>query len=177
MSATTKRTGASLARHRSAQDIGTPRVFLDAVELRFGPLCFDLAASAVNAKAPMCFGVVDDSLSQDWTNLPGTLWLNPPFGNIAPWARKCAQSTEAPHVFRRILMLVPASVGSRWFAQYVHGKAMVLALVGRMAFEGHKQTFPKDLMLVEYGGWRGFDTWEWRPARARRNKQAVEVTP
>ena len=155
-------TGASLARHRSEQDVGTPDNFLRAVVKRFGPIAFDLAATAENDVAAAFFPPIADSLIQDWTCRRGTLWLNPPFGNIAPWARKCRESAATAHAFDRILLLVPASVGSRWFAQYIHGHAMVVALTGRLTFKGHTAPFPKDLILASFGEFRGFDTWAWR---------------
>jgi hypothetical protein len=67
MEATTK-TGATLNRGRSKQDYGTPWEFIHAVQSRFGPLRFDLAASTENQKALEHWGpdVGIDSLTQDW---------------------------------------------------------------------------------------------------------------
>ena len=45
-------TGATMNRHRSVQDVETPRDLLDAVEARFGKLTADLACTRANAKAP-----------------------------------------------------------------------------------------------------------------------------
>src|ERR1700730_1794186 len=124
----------------SKQDYGTPRVFLDAVERRFGKLVFDLAATSANSVARRYYGYradrsFTDSLAQEWTKLKGTLWLNPPFAHIEPWAKKCcfsASSLRGPKIF----FLVPASVGSEWFARHVFDKALVLFLVGRLSFDG-----------------------------------------
>jgi phage N-6-adenine-methyltransferase len=157
-----KRGGATLNRHRSEQDVETPADFLGAVVRRFGALAVDLAATPQNRKAPAAYSPLADSLSHDWTPHEGNLWLNPPFANIAPWAAKCRTSAAAPHDFDRILLLVPASVGSRWYADHVHGHAMVLALTGRLTFVGHRSPYPKDLILAVYGEWRGFDCWDWR---------------
>jgi hypothetical protein len=43
----------------------------------------------------------------------------------------------------------------------VHKKALVLALSGRLSFDG-KAPYPKDLMLVEYNRADGFDVWDLR---------------
>src|SRR5512133_3562881 len=91
---------------RSRQDYGTPRELIAAVEARFNRLDMDLAASPSNAKAPMHYSQADDSLAQDWTCLHGNLWLNPPFADLEPWARKCAESAGEG---RRIFLLTPAS--------------------------------------------------------------------
>ena len=158
---TTTRTGPSMNKGKSKQDYGTPWEFIRTVEARFGTLTFDLAASAENAKAPQFFTEADDSLSQPWP-LDGVCWLNPPFANIADWAKKCA--AVAPSHSGLILFLTPASIGANWFADHVNHKAMVLGISPRLTFEGTTDPYPKDLMLSVYGfGMSGFDTWRWRP--------------
>ncbi len=160
-------TGAAMARGASKQDYGTPRDFLAAVAARFGARAWDLAATPENAKAPAYLTEKDDSLTCDWSRFRGNLWLNPPFANIAPWAAKCA-STDLGGYARRILFLVPASVGANWFAAHVHRKALVLALQGRLTFEGCDQPYPKDCVLCVYGmGVTGFDVWDWRKEIAK----------
>jgi phage N-6-adenine-methyltransferase len=152
---------------RSKQDYGTPRDFLDALERRFGSISFDLAAHRSNAVVPSYFGeggVEEDSLAQKWHLLSGNLFLNPPFGDIVPWAMKCrVESASFPLGIRyqRILFLVPASVGANWFAEHVHNHALVLALQGRLSFDG-KDPYPKDCMLCVFGEKPGFDVWKWR---------------
>jgi phage N-6-adenine-methyltransferase len=160
----TTSSGAALNRHNSRQDYETPADFLAAVVRRFGPLDVDLAATPENAKAEIFITPEQDSLKRRWSGVArGTMWLNPPFANIAPWAAKCAE--EAPRLSHdsRILLLVPASVGANWFAQHVHGHAFVLALQGRLTFGGCEQPYPKDLVLAVYhAGLTGFDVWSWR---------------
>lgn len=154
-------TGASLHRHRSDQEIGTPLDFIAAVEERFGPLTWDLAASAENTKAPNYFTRAVDSLKQDWTVLSGNLWLNPEFAQIDPWASKCRE-TRAQAPKQRILMLTPGSVGTNWFAEHVHLHALILGLRPRIKFVGAKDAYPKDLTLSVYGEAPGFDCWRWK---------------
>jgi len=165
------RTGASLARGQSKQDYATPRKFLDAVQRRFGTIVFDLAAHADNCVVPGYFGpggILQDALSPEcvWQRCPsGSLWLNPPFDTIAPWARKCAEvggftQSRCRSVGQRILFLVPASVGSEWFAQYVDGEALVVFLRPRLSFDG-KNPYPKDCMLCVFGAQPGYECWRW----------------
>lgn len=147
--------------HRSKQDYGTPREFIRAVEVEFGALQWDLAASTENRKAFRYFTEAQDSLMQEWAlGCNGLLWLNPPFSRIAPWAQKC--SVEASRG-AEILMLVPASVGSNWYRDYVHPFAKVLALSPRLTFEGCADPYPKDLILCCYGfGETGLEPWQWK---------------
>jgi len=148
---------------KSKQDYQTPRELLDAVEVRFGKLVVDLAATNVNAVCPRYISPDQDSLTFDWSpsNLGnGNLWLNPPFAHIAPWAAKCA---ERRFDLRFTILLVPASVGSEWHHDYVHGKGYVLPLLPRVTFVGETHPYPKDLMLVVYGfGMVGFEPWRWK---------------
>lgn len=145
---------------KSEQTVGTPRAFIDAVEKRFGKLRVDLAALPENSKAPLCITPEMDSLKQDWNQLSGNLWLNPPYAKIGDWVAKCAEY----HGDGRILVLVPASISTNWFEKHVFGKARIIALKGRLTFEGHTASFPKDLMLLVYdvGEDNGFEVWDWR---------------
>ena len=104
----------------SRQDYGTPWEFIRAVEARFGKIACDLAAHAGNAKADTFLTAQEDSLSVPWADLwrDGTLWLNPEFAKIDPWAEKCA--AESVKRGGLIVMLTPASIGTDWFANHVN---------------------------------------------------------
>lgn len=146
---------------RSKQDYGTPWAFVRACEARFGPMVRDLAASAENAKAPLFYDRERNSMTVDWaTEHPtGTLWLNPEFADLDPWAEKCATVRDRKGF---TLMLTPASIGCGWFARHVLGKAIVLGISPRLTFEGTSAPYPKDLMLSVFGfGLSGFDQWRW----------------
>lgn len=146
------------------KDYGTPRDFIAAVEARFGPIVFDLAASVHNAKASKYWTREDDSLTKSWArifNAGGNLWLNPEFSDIARYAEKCAEESAQRNGL--ILLLTPASIGTDWFARHVNRKAFVLGISPRLTFEGCLDPYPKDLMLSVYGhGLSGFDTWRWK---------------
>jgi phage N-6-adenine-methyltransferase len=144
---------------KSKQDYETPPELIQAVELRFGKLHVDLAARADNAKAARYITPEQDSLSVDWGAefFNRRAWLNPEFADIAPWAKKCS-TTRGLHIF----MLTPASVGANWFAEHVHGKALVLALSPRITFVGASDPYPKDCIISIFGfGVAGFDVWRW----------------
>src|SRR4051812_28420787 len=123
------KTGAANNRGNSKQDYETPWEFIRAVEARYGALDVDFAASIRNAKAPSLYTEEYDSLSFEWNVMGGLCWLNPPFGNITPWAEKCALEASKG---ARILFLVPASIDSNWWNNYVRGKAWVDAVSPRI---------------------------------------------
>ena len=152
-------------RGKSKQDYTTPVEFLDAVKKRFQFPRFDwdLAASRENAvdglgPSDKFYGTEEDSLSSTWWQ-SGHLWLNPPFADIGPWAKKCAENIDSAH---RIYLLVPASVGSNWYADHVHAKALVLFLNGRLTFGDLPTVYPKDCLLAVYGESPWCETWRWR---------------
>lgn len=160
--------GPTINRAGSSGDIWTPQVFIDAVERKFGRLWWDLAAEAHSTKAPQWIGPETDSLVQPWYELIGLLWLNPPFGNITPWALKCAAEKEQG---AEILLLVPRS-GANWYWNWVEPFADVYD-VGRIAFDncfnkrGELVTtpYPKDLILAHYceGSPHGKEQrWRWQ---------------
>jgi phage N-6-adenine-methyltransferase len=151
----------------SKQDYGTPDNFIQAVKRRLGISRFavDFAADASNAKAPHYFTRESDGLAQEWAKFTahGWGWCNPEFANIEPWAKKAAECRSNGG---KVAFLVPASVGSNWFANYVDGYALVLALNGRLAFMPDRPTwlYPKDCILALYHRdiEPGFKVWDWR---------------
>lgn len=155
---------------RSQQDRVTPVEFIEAVTRRWGPIDVDLAASDGQQRAPRWITPEQDTLAQDWCKLQGLLWLNPRFCDAAVYLEKCKRSAGPG---RTILVLLPASVSTDYFARHVWPAAgplaRVIAVRPRIAFVGESAGFPKDLMLVGYGLEPGFETWNW--------KEALMVTP
>lgn len=171
------KTGAGFNRGGSCQTYSTPKIFIDAVKKKFSirEFAYDLAASTENTKAKHFFCEEEDSLAQDWTKLRGDLWLNPPYSLIAPWAQKCAMSapyppqvlkTLSPKPPRRIFFLVPAAVGANWWRDFVHEKAAIKFLNGRISFDG-KNGYPRDCALCVYGEKADYECWHWMPAKGK----------
>lgn len=156
----------------SNQTWETPPEFIAAVERRYGKIGFDLAASAQNRKAEAFYSEADDALTAPWDSIATATghkvkvaWLNPPFADIEPWAKKCAEVRWLP---RWTLMLVPASMGSLWWARNVNPFAQSFG-IPRLKFVGAKDPYPKDLALIVYGFGclpaNGY--WDWRKPLGR----------
>lgn len=151
---------------RSKQDYQTPPDFLAAVEVRFGLLRADLAATYHNAAARPYLSIADDALDVEtrWTiGDPARrfAWLNPPFADITPWVAKArAEALRGAST----LVLIPASLGANWWRDHVHGVAWVLGLNGRLTFVGAADPYPKDCALLVYGPEviARYDVWSWR---------------
>jgi phage N-6-adenine-methyltransferase len=144
----------------SFQAYKTPRDFLDAVEERFGPIDFDLAADKTNTVVPEAyFDKKRDTLVQQWHLIGGLLWLNPEFGTIKPYAKKCATEAEQG---AKILFLTPASTGADWYQRHLVPHGYVIDLAPRLSFDG-VSPFPKDLTLTVFmHGLVGRGFWRWK---------------
>lgn len=163
---------------KSAQIFRTPDNFLVATKALLGieAFAFDFAANAENTCAEYFWDEETDALKQApqfWASrtdselTPGGWgWLNPPFARIAPWAQRCWEMSSEHG--GQVAFLVPAAVGSNWWRDYVHGKAHVLLLNGRLHFMPEKPNwgYPKDCVLCLYGQgelWEPtYKIWSWR---------------
>jgi phage N-6-adenine-methyltransferase len=169
---------------KSKQDYKTPTDFILATKQLLGITYFDVdfAADDTNTQAASWLDKDDNSLlpKWDWKDFlhEGWGWLNPPYDDIAPWAEKCLRTSQAGG---RIAFLVPASVGSNWYRDFIHDQdgVEVLFLNGRLCFIENwdtllnedgtrmypsKPLYPKDTMLVlYYADGRAFDCgiWSW----------------
>lgn len=158
--------------NRSNQVVCTPPEFLAAVVKRFGAIVHDAAATARNRVAKTWFGpgspLGEDALDPrtNW-QIPGLIFLNPPFGILGAFAARCRRETHMvgrKPALPEILMLSPAAVSTEWYHDYVWGKAMVYALRPRITFVGEAQGFPKDLAVFHFGPnvAPGFTCWDWK---------------
>ena len=165
-----KAAGPTTKRHRSAQDLETPWEFIKAVTKKFGEPTWDLAATSSNSKADFWYGPESafstDSLIMRWHEIqnvgkPTLLWLNPQFDPIRPWVEKCATESQ---LGAEILLLAQASIDSNWFEDYVWPYATVYAIKPRLRFVGHKDCYPKPLMLCHYCAVpnRELQIWRWK---------------
>ncbi len=103
------------------------------------------AAQAV-VKAERFFTKEQDGLKQDW----GThrVFCNPPYGRaIGAWARKCFEASQGGAL---VVLLVPARTCTRWFHDWVQGKAEVKFIRGRLRFGEADAGAPFPSMLATY---------------------------
>lgn len=153
----------------SKQDYGTPAIFTEACQAKFGPLVFDLAATPVNAVTPSFFDFSkgEDAFKSEWPR-QGLCWLNPPYSSrddsphsLADWTKRCKEQAA---LGTELLFLVPAAVGSNWFRDNVASAADVYLLNGRIAFVGETAGYTKDMMLCHYGPYPlplKIGIWRW----------------
>lgn len=124
----------------------TPQGLFDKLNSEFG-FTLDAAALPDNAKCPSYYTPKDDGLIKPWT---GTIWCNPPYGRtVGDWVRK-AYETSLNGV--TVVMLLPARTDTKWFHDFIYGKAEVRFLRGRLKFGGSKNSAPFPSMIVVFNG-------------------------
>ncbi|MDV7341568.1 DNA N-6-adenine-methyltransferase [Terasakiella sp. A23] len=156
----------------------SPQDFLDHLYAanRNQPFDVDPCSPCKGGKAPVNakthYTREDDGLVQDWF---GTVYVNGPYENLAPWVEKAADSVwcksmgNAPTVAsgkrrkpktRTVVMLLPARTHTRYWEKYIKDHAKVFFITGKMKFRNfdengnlvHKHdTLPHGLALVIWG--------------------------
>ncbi len=128
----------------------TPQDFFDRLNEEFH-FDLDVCALPANAKCERYFTPEMDGLSQQWK---GVCWCNPPYGReIGAWVQKA--SYEAT-VGQTVVMLLPARTDTRWFHDWIYGKAEISFIRGRLKFGGCKNSAPFPSMVVVFrpkGDW------------------------
>jgi site-specific DNA-methyltransferase (adenine-specific) len=124
----------------------TERAFFAKLNRRYR-FTLDPCATAENATCPLFFTKADNGLVQDW----GThrVFCNPPYGRgIGAWARKCFEAAQGGAL---AVLFVPARTDTKWFHDWVEGKADIQFLRGRMRFgQSADSRAPFPSMLAVY---------------------------
>ena len=108
------------------------------------------APQKANAKCRKFYSPQEDGLSMNWR---GVCWLNPPYGRgISVWVKKAWESSmlDWQEPGATVVCLLPARTDTRWFHDYILGKAEIRFIKGRLKFGGHKNSAPFPSMVVIY---------------------------
>jgi phage N-6-adenine-methyltransferase len=111
-------------------DWETPKELFEKLDSIF-EFSFDLAASEKNKKTKKFFSVKEDSLSQDWNDIFGTAFLNPPFSKAKSFFKKASESKNPI-----VAIYKSANVESQTWQDFIFPHAQVFFLRGRVNFEG-----------------------------------------
>lgn len=122
----------------------TPQAFFDELDAEFH-FTLDACALPENAKCARYFTPEMDGLSKKWV---GVVWCNPPYGReIGAWVQKAAEAAEAG---TEVVMLLPARTDTRWFHDYIYGRAEIRFVKGRLKFGGRDNSAPFPSMVVVF---------------------------
>lgn len=119
----------------------TPQDFFDKLNEEFH-FETDVCALPENAKCAHYYTPEQDGLAQEWE---GICWCNPPYGReVGKWVKKAAEANAT------VVMLLPARTDTRWFHDYIYGKAEIRFIKGRLKFGGQKNAAPFPSMVVVF---------------------------
>lgn len=125
-------------------DWSTPQPLFDELDLEFR-FYMDVCASHENTKCSVYYDRKDDGLMQPWFK---TVWCNPPYGkNIGLWVKKAYETSLQGHT---VVMLLPVRTDTRWFHDYILGRAEIRFIRGRLHFGGCANPAPFPSMIVVF---------------------------
>ena len=124
----------------------TPKYLFDRISSIFN-FSLDACALPENAKCESYYTPEDDGLSKPWR---GGVLCNPPYGReISSWVKKAYEESQKEYN-SFVLMLLPARTDTRWWWEYVQGKATLFFIKGRVKFGDHNVGAPFPSVLALY---------------------------
>lgn len=125
----------------------TPQAFFDELNEEFS-FTLDPCADEFNHKCEKYFTKEQDGLVQDWGG--ETVFCNPPYGREIPlWVKKCYDEVRSGGCPVAV-MLIPARTDTRWFHEYIYGKAEIRFIKGRLKFGESANSAPFPSMLCVF---------------------------
>lgn len=125
----------------------TPQDFFDKLNAEFH-FTLDPCATPENAKCGKFYTKEQNGLTQNWTG--ETVFCNPPYGKeISAWVEKCYKHSLSGEC---AVMLIPSRTDTRWFHEWVYGKAELRFVKGRLRFNDSKGSAPFPSLVVVYRG-------------------------
>lgn len=127
-------------------DWETPDWLFDELDAEFH-FTLDAAASDNNAKCDLYCTEESDGLTTSWTG--HTVFVNPPYSNVAAWVEKAWQEYTRGAT---VVMLLPARTDTRYFHRWIYHRSEIRFLKGRLKFSGSKNSAPFPSMIVIFRG-------------------------
>lgn len=124
----------------------TPKDFFDNLNEEFH-FTLDPCANEENHKCDLFYTKEQDGLTKDWGG--HVVFCNPPYGKeIADWVRYSYEQSQKPNT--TVVMLTPARTDTRYFHDYIYGKAEIRFIKGRLKFGDATTPAPFPSMIVVY---------------------------
>lgn len=121
----------------------TPQKFFDMLNKEF-KFNLDPCATKENAKCKRFFTEKENGLQQRWKS--SRVFMNPPYGRaIGKWVLKAFSENRGGAL---VVALLPARTDTRWFHDYIYGKAEIRFIKGRLKFGDGKNSAPFPSMVV-----------------------------
>lgn len=125
-------------------DWTTPQDFFDELNREFG-FTLDPCADQFNHKCATYYTKEQDGLAQNWGG--ERVFCNPPYGKeIGRWVQKSLEESKKENTL--VVMLIPARTDTKYFHDYIYGKAEIRFVRGRLKFGNSKNAAPFPSMVV-----------------------------
>lgn len=128
------------------EEWATPQNFYDKLNDEFH-FNLDPCSNDQNHKCDKYYTKEQDGLKQDWGG--HRVFCNPPYGrNITEWCKKAYLESQKPNTI--VVMLIHSRTDTRWFHDWVYGKAELRFVKGRLKFGGSQNSAPFPSMVAIY---------------------------
>lgn len=126
----------------------TPQGFFDKLNREFG-FTLDPCADENNHKCDVYYTKEQNGLTKNWGG--ERVFCNPPYGkDIGKWVQKCYEESQKENTL--VVMLIPARTDTRYFHEFIYGKAEIRFIRGRLKFGNSQNAAPFPSMVVIFGG-------------------------
>lgn len=127
-------------------DWATPQDLFDELNREFD-FTLDPCADRFNHKCVNYYTKEQDGLIYDWGG--ERVFCNPPYGKaIGKWVKKSFEESRKPNTL--VVMLIPARTDTKYFHDFIYGKAEIRFIKGRLRFSNTKNPAPFPSMVVIY---------------------------
>ena len=126
----------------------TPQDLFDKLNEEFN-FTLDPCATHENAKCKKYYTIEENGLEQDWQG--EIVFCNPPYGRkISKWVEKSYKESVKGVL---VVMLIPSRTDTKYWHEWIFGKAEIRFIKGRLKFSGSKNSAPFPSAIVIYEGW------------------------
>ncbi len=127
---------------------GTPSELFNKLNEEFH-FTLDPCCTKDNAKCERYYTIAEDGLSKDWKN--EIVFMNPPYGSqIGAWIEKAYNESLKGST---VVCLIPARTDTKYWHDFIFGKAQIRFLKGRVKFAGglYSAPFPSAIVVFQKG--------------------------
>ena len=124
----------------------TPSELFNTLNKEFN-FTLDPCSTHENAKCERHFTIAEDGKQQSWKN--ERVFMNPPYGRqIGEWIRKAFMETRGIAPAELVVCLIPARTDTKYWHDYIFGKAEIRFIKGRIKFGEGKNSAPFPSAIV-----------------------------
>ena len=107
----------------------TPKELFEKLNMEF-KFTLDPCCTEDNKTCETYYTMKDNGLTKDWGG--HSVYVNPPYGReIGKWVKKCYDESLKGTL---CVMCIPSRTDTKWFHEYIYGKAEIRFLKGRLKF-------------------------------------------